>query len=340
MEYVWLKGTLQQAGASATYEVFAAIITTLLEGLPEIIFAYYFNYRVINRWLKKNISKWWIILEAALVLVVCIYAVRIAVAYFIIPYLYLNQLPIAPHLEFRRFVTLLFNFIATTGLLMALKTHLQQSYLKKKQDLLVKEKLEAEIKFLKNQVNPHFLFNTLNSIYGLTRKKSDAAPEAVLKLSELLSYMLYESNKRLVPIASEIKIIEDYIELQKIRFGKKVTVQFYKNIDDEQNLVSPLLLIPLVENAFKFGVGESTASSYIHIKLLLHKKTLIFEIENSIEEQEETFKPESIGLNSLRRQLELMYAKHELTVHTDQKKFKVYLLIMLNTYGENELPDY
>ena len=124
------------------------------------------------------------------------------------------------------------------GIALALKLfRMQIVNLHNKRDL-VKDKLETELKFLKNQVNPHFLFNTLNNIYSLARKKSDCAPEMVLKLSKLLRFMLYESGKDTIPIADEIRIIEDYVELVKIRYNDRLKLSFDKQIDDMGQLIS------------------------------------------------------------------------------------------------------
>ena len=115
----------------------------------------------------------------------------------------------------------------------------------------MRKKLETELQFLKSQTNPHFLFNTLNNIYALARKKSDSTADAVMKLSKLLRFMLYESQKKFISITDEIQVLDDFIELEKIRYGEKLQLIFNKSIDNESHPIAPLILLPFVENAFK-----------------------------------------------------------------------------------------
>ena len=198
----------------------------------------------------------------------------------------------------------------------------------------MKEKLETELKFLRNQVNPHFLFNTLNNIYALTRKKSDKAPEVVMKLSELLSFMLYESGKESITLAEEIKILEDYIELERIRYNERLSVEFHKDLDDTSQAIAPLLLLPLVENAFKHGVSETRFDSFVRINMELKNAQFRFHIENTMPNGKTVNGSHNIGLNNIRRQLELMYKHHEFTVKPQPTSFCVEMNINLDSYGK------
>src|SRR4030095_1593081 len=121
------------------------------------------------------------------------------------------------------------------------------------------EKQEAELSYLKSQTNPHFLFNTLNNIYSLTRDKSDLAPESTLRLSKILRFMLYETGGAYIAVEQELKIISDYIALEKLRYDESLRINFNYDIEDMKQPLPPLLLIPLVENAFKHGVSETRA---------------------------------------------------------------------------------
>src|SRR5690606_31856629 len=121
---------------------------------------------------------------------------------------------------------------------------------------LIQERLQSEMQHLRAQINPHFLFNTLNSIYALARVQSAAAPDAVLRLSHILRYMLYATEQRSIPLAEELKITMDYIELQQVRFGDKVQVRTDQQIDNPEASVTPQILLPLVENAFKHGTSS------------------------------------------------------------------------------------
>ncbi|MEM6829048.1 MAG: histidine kinase [Bacteroidota bacterium] len=139
----------------------------------------------------------------------------------------------------------------------------------KSNEQLAQEKLKAELNFLKAQVHPHFLFNTLNNLYALTLRQSKDAAEVVLKLSELLNYMLYECNTDQVPINKEIKLVQDYIALEKIRYGKRLDIAFNIRGNADRQLVAPMLILPFVENSFKHGVSEELNDSWINIDLEL-----------------------------------------------------------------------
>lgn len=195
---------------------------------------------------------------------------------------------------------------------------------------LMKKKLEIELQFLKAQSNPHFLFNTLNNIYGLARKNSDKTADVVLRLSNMLRYMLYETANSSIEIENEIRIINDYIELEKLRYTSRLGVTFNHSIDNYQEKIAPLILLPFVENAFKHGAGESRFESFIAINLELQDRKLFYEIRNSKEAIENQQTDHAIGLNNIRRQLELLYPDHTLTIDDHAKEFIVKLHINLN----------
>ena len=164
------------------------------------------------------------------------------------------------------------------------------------------EKQEAELNYLKSQTNPHFLFNTLNNIYSLARDKSDLAPESILRLSKILRFMLYETGGEYIAIEQELKIINDYIALEKLRYDESLHVNFNYDIEDMKQALPPLLLIPLVENAFKHGVSETRDQPFVDIHLSVNKRQLTFVVKNSAEAFRGT-EPvkENIGLSNLRR---------------------------------------
>jgi len=178
---------------------------------------------------------------------------------------------------------------------------------------LENEKLMAELAFLKSQINPHFLFNSLNNIYSLAYQKSDKAPEAIMKLSEIMRYMLQESNEARVQLAREIRYLENYIELQKLRFKSHAHVNLMIQGDYSEQTIAPLILIAFVENAFKHG--DVTDSLHpIHVSIEVQKDMLYFELRNkkSKSNKDDT---SGIGLNNVRRRLDLLYAgKYELIV--------------------------
>jgi two-component system, LytTR family, sensor kinase len=195
------------------------------------------------------------------------------------------------------------------------------------------EKQQAELNYLKSQTNPHFLFNTLNNIYSLARDKSDLAPESILRLSKILRFMLYEAGGAFIAIEQELKIISDYIALEKLRYDNSLRVNFSNDIEDMKQALPPLLLIPLVENAFKHGVSETRSNPFVDIYLSVHNRQLLFLVKNSTEEYHEKVKlKENIGLSNLRRQLELLYSDYNLTVQNSDSGFSATLKINLASH--------
>ena len=205
--------------------------------------------------------------------------------------------------------------------------------LKRSAQRLKIEKQEAELNFLKSQTNPHFLFNTLNNIYSLSRDKSDLAPESILRLSKILRYMLYETKGANIAIEKELKIISDYIELEKLRYDESLIVNFNYKIEDMNQLIPPLILIPLVENAFKHGVSETRNRPFVDIHLKVINQFLSLTVKNSsdtLSDGEEI--KESIGLGNLRRQLELQYTDYDLSVKQEDSLFTAVLRINLGSH--------
>ena len=195
------------------------------------------------------------------------------------------------------------------------------------------EKQEAELNYLKSQTNPHFLFNTLNNIYSLARDKSDLAPESILRLSGILRFMLYETGGEYIPIEQELKIINDYIALEKLRYDDSLTINFKYNIEDLKQPLPPLLLIPLVENAFKHGVSETREKPFVDIFLSSDNKQLEFIVKNSVEGAPgERHVIESIGLSNIRRQLELLYKVYDLSIQQKEREFIATLKINLASH--------
>jgi two-component system, LytTR family, sensor kinase len=195
------------------------------------------------------------------------------------------------------------------------------------------EKQEAELNYLKSQTNPHFLFNTLNNIYSLARDKSDLAPESILRLSKILRFMLYEAGGEYIAIEQELKIISDYMALEQLRYDESLRINFNYDIEDMRQALPPLLLMPLVENAFKHGVSETRVHPFIDIHLTVHQRQLTFVVENSAEAAPgESRVKENIGLSNLRRQLELLYIDHHLSLQQGKSQFTATLKINLASH--------
>jgi LytS/YehU family sensor histidine kinase len=194
------------------------------------------------------------------------------------------------------------------------------------------ENLKTELSFLRSQVSPHFMFNVLNNMVALARKKSDDLEPSLIKLSSLLRYMLYETDEDKVLLEKEIEYLQSYIDLQRQRFGKKIKI--VANFPEIENSYSiePMLLIPFVENAFKHGTGMIT-DAQIDINLLIEDGKLQFSVRNRsgflIDEPKD--KTSGIGLNNVKRRLNLLYGKsHLLEINNQDGWFTVFLQLNLH----------
>ncbi len=201
------------------------------------------------------------------------------------------------------------------------------------------EKLEAELKFLRSQINPHFLFNALNNIYTLTLTRSERAPEMLLKLSNMLRYMLHDCKAEYVPLSKEIEYLRHFIDLYRLKDsrGLRINAQF-----DESRPglpIAPLLLVPFVENAFKHSKIEDLEKGWIAIRLSTGDDYILFEVENSIPEGAHSKDDVGgIGLSNVRRQLELLYPdRHLLSLISENGVFKVRLRLVLRTANSSRL---
>ncbi len=195
---------------------------------------------------------------------------------------------------------------------------------------LRQEQLETELSYLKAQINPHFLFNTLNSIYSLAIEKSDYTATAVVKLSGMMRYLISESNKHFVSLEKEIGYIGDYIELQQFRLGATVRIQYTMQGKTGGREIAPLILITFVENAFKYGVNPEEYSE-IMVAIVIENDVLALRVENN---KVTTHIPKTtvpgLGIDNTRNRLEMLYpSRHRLLITEDAVKFKVYLEINL-----------
>ena len=233
------------------------------------------------------------------------------------------------HLSFKEyymgavFIGCFFLFIST-----ALKFMMDWFVNEKIKTTLENEKLTAELAFLKSQINPHFLFNTLNNIYSLAYQQSDKTPAAILKLSEIMRYMLYESNEDKVELSKEIRYLENYIELQRLRFKNEAYVRLNICGEADHQKIMPLVLISFVENAFKHGIATDP-NNPIDISICIEPIRLKFRISNKINNlnKDETG---GIGLINVKRRLELFYKDHyQLEIDNQQDFYTSELLLDL-----------
>ncbi|MDQ6527909.1 sensor histidine kinase [Flavobacterium sp. LHD-85] len=188
----------------------------------------------------------------------------------------------------------------------------------------------TELIYLRKQTNPHFLFNSLNSIYSLAHKKSDLVPDAIVTLSELMRYMLYETDNKTVALEKEVNYIQNYIELQKLRLNNIEDIVINVHGDTKNKFIEPLLLISFVENAFKYGTDYKGAA-HVKIKILITDHNLDFWIENTIENYVKDPENSGIGLVNIQSRLDLLYSNaHELTITQDNEYYRVHLNLKLD----------
>ena len=300
--------------------------------LPKLAFTYYIFYRTLPRLsekgkaLKSSVS-------SILALAGALLLYRVLVFYVVDPMIYGWQPEPPTFFYLLGFLVALMDLGFASGSAIAIKLVRLQLHRQAFEKDLLREKLETELKYLRNQTNPHFLFNTLNNIYALARKKSDQTPDAIMKLSELLRFMLYETAKPQITIGEEVRMLQDYMELEQLRYNGRLTVTFSRSLEDEGEAIAPLLLLPFVENAFKHGAGESRFASAIQIDMKVAEGKLYFDIENTKENRQPTETEASIGLRNVKRQLELMYGDYSLQVENKEERFRVSLYINLKSYA-------
>lgn len=219
---------------------------------------------------------------------------------------------------------------------------LQRSIQQEKLTLqIAQQRTDAELKLLRNQLHPHFLFNTLNNLYGMVLTHHPKAPDVITRLSDMMSYMLYDCDNKCISLEKEIANLENYIELEKIRYGSRLEIAFEKGGEINGKHIAPLLLMPFVENAFKHGAGKNEKDPWICINLWVNKNSLNFTVENNVvngRENGQALLPTTqsgIGLANVRKRLEMIYPqRHSLEIREQD----TYLSI-LNLNLRDEVPD-
>ena len=206
------------------------------------------------------------------------------------------------------------------------------SFARKKENEYIeaeKGKLETELKFLKSQINPHFLFNALNNIYSLSVTQSDKTSDSIMQLSEILRYMVYESSEAKVPLKSEINYVENFIDLLKLKDSSSLDIKVDLAIASQEKLIAPLLFIPFIENAFKHSQIGNLKKGFVHIELKSDKEITELNVANSVPSNRFTKdKVGGVGLENIKKRLALLYPnKHELTIDNSEYRFEIKLKI-------------
>jgi LytS/YehU family sensor histidine kinase len=219
------------------------------------------------------------------------------------------------------------------GVLLSLKTLKTWHQKQVENETLTREKANAELQLLKAQIHPHFLFNTLNNIYSFTLTKSSLAAELVQKLSDMLSYMITDCEQIMVPLEKETQLIEDYIGLEKVRYGDRLDIQMHINGDCKNKMIAPLLMIPFVENCFKHGASIMRGKQWMQLSIHVNNNVLYFNLTNSKPLHPVNSKSKNgIGLLNVKKRLALLYPdKHHLIITANDGVYNVQLQIELQT---------
>lgn len=242
-----------------------------------------------------------------------------------------------------------FEFILTVGSVFIAFSLVRISFLQHKMNHELRTaNISAELKNLKEQIKPHFLFNTLNNLYGLTRKDPEKASEVVMRLSQIMSYILYSVNEQKVSIRDEVDFLQDYLELEKIRYDRNIEITFQKRIEFEHFQIPPLILQPFVENAFKHGLSKLRKDAWLQINLKVDQHELSFKVTNSKPDLLSNRSLPSIGIENVRKRLDIIYPdSYRLMVMDEGQSFLVNLTIVNTTLKatseklyENQVPSY
>jgi sensor histidine kinase YesM len=265
---------------------------------------YFINYYLVPTYLLQNhVLPFLLYFLYTLVAALFLESIITMATYFLVANLNIRSIsPAAIDVRYALAALLLIIFL---GVAIKLLSHWHQS--RQQYDFLLKDKIEAELRFLKTQLHPHFLFNTLNNLYYLATEKSDMTPQAILALSELLRYILNETRTLFVPLTLELNLVRNFIELEKLRFGERIHIKMdiQESCKDQVN-IPPMVLLTLVENAFKHGVAKSNGQHYIFISVKCALNQVEILVENSVRENDQP-EGEGVGLRNLRSQLSLLY---------------------------------
>jgi sensor histidine kinase YesM len=272
----------------------------------------------------------WVYLAALIGLSVLFTPLELVIKYFLFSYREAIQVDLLANMELYFLGNFLIGGVSSIGKIMT--DWIAEN--RKKQEAQ-NESMQSELKFLKSQINPHFLFNTLNSLYALTLKKSDKAPDIVIKLSEMMRYMLYECNEPAVPLRKEINYLKNYLDLERLRQKEGIDISLDVQGEVVNQRIAPLLLIPFLENSFKHGINAAIKGGFVHATLQVAPRSIRFDLENTkgnvLPRSPDATRPSGgIGLVNVRRRLELLYPdRHELTIREKPTTYAIHLTLEL-----------
>ena len=310
------------------------VVNSTLTFLPIITFAYCVIYFVLPRYYfsKKNPLVTTFIFAGILILIFCFHYANASLLHWNLHRV--NPAASIPNARAKTNIIIkgiLFNYPILTAFAVIIKM-MKRSWLKQQETIQVaREKAKAELQLLKAQIQPHFLFNTLNNIYFFTLTSPQRAPEMLIKLTDMLRYIINECGQPFVPLEKEIKMIEDYMALEKIRYGDRLKMDLEIKGDYSNKMISPLLLIPLVENSFKHGASKMLEHPWVNLNITISGQYLLFLLSNSRPDVI-IQAPHSghIGLSNVQQRLQLLYpAAHELSIVNGVSSFEIFMKISL-----------
>lgn len=322
--YLLLKNFQSSSQLSPTDLIYTGIVSLY------IVFAVYLNLQLlIPRFFQRGKYAIYVVLLVALLLLITWFQMvsfdvlvdRVFPGYYLISYF-----------DFWGTLRYYLIFVGISSLLHFSKSWFLYREAETRLAITQKEKIEAELSALKGQINPHFLFNSLNSIYSLVLNSNKHAPEALIKLSDALRYVIYESDHEKVSLEKEIEFLKNYVELQRLRMSDGEEVNLSVRGQVQQQEIAPLLLLPIIENAFKYGTKGASEQSQIEIDIAIDENQLSLRTKNTIGQIDETGLEVSggAGLTNLRKRLDLIYpGNHSLTIDSQGNIFKVHLQIGL-----------
>ena len=281
--------------------------------------AFYFWPRFLNR------QRYWTYLLGAIGLILCSFEIKL-----VIQHLFFSDIP-------KEYTSIKLMLMPSVGILIIsclYRIIRDRVRIERVQKEIQSAQLATELKFLRSQISPHFLFNVLTNLVSLARKRSDQLEPALIRLADLMRYMLYDTQGKKVTLGTEIEYLNSYIELQKLRFGNDIAVASRIGVSDADRslIIEPMLLIPFVENAFKHGVGH-TGEPRIEIRLSVDQEWMHFEVENTIfDSGAQTVKDENsgLGLNNVGTRLRLLYPNHHnLKIRSQDNLFHINLTLKL-----------
>lgn len=301
--------------------------SNLVEFPLHILLVYFSIYYLMPKFiLKKKYKRYILFLLLSLIV---LYVVRTGLNYFLVTK---NIWPEAEGTQqaftFNHIIAVILGEVYVLALASAIKLTFDWIYEKKRAEDLQQIQLNTELNFLKSQIQPHFFFNTLNNLYALTLEKSDSAPAVVLKLSDIMQYVLYDVKEPLIRLYDEINYIQNYLDLEKLRYGERINSKMNITGNIEEISVPPLLFLPFIENCFKHG---SKDNDQIEVRItfeVLNNKMLKFKVENNFVYFNESDKKHGIGIQNVKRRLELLFNRNfKLQTIIKKQKYSVILKI-------------